>query len=165
MLISCRIFIGWLVNVDRNNKHTVRRSCCIVGYLWSQDCDNGHLWTSVRHRITKEPWSQKSPRSFHNANLSSGTAENRAVFLGLKRDPNSSVIPTWHLRSLLQGSRHYISNQDVTFSELFTQFSLPTFSSAQQYISCSKCTKTTKTLKTKILCKLVSKHTLALIKH
>ncbi len=53
-LISCHIFIGWSVNVDRSSKHTVQWSCCIIGYLWSQDRDNGHLWTSltVRHRST-----------------------------------------------------------------------------------------------------------------
>ncbi len=35
----------WLVS-----KHTVQGSCCIVGYLWSQDRDNSHLWTSLTVR-------------------------------------------------------------------------------------------------------------------
>ncbi len=46
-------FIGWSVNVDFASKHDVMIMLYCI-YLWSQDRDNGRLWTSltVQHRIT-----------------------------------------------------------------------------------------------------------------
>ncbi len=59
----------------------------IASYLWLQDHDNDHLWTSltVRHRTTNlKLRSQKLPWLFHNADLSYGSAKNRAVCPRLK---------------------------------------------------------------------------------
>ncbi len=96
VLARCHIdfmlhFIGWSVNVgcssmcdDHTRFLTLSKNYCKLSLVTSHD--NDHLLTSltVWHRTTNlKTRSQKLPQLFHNADLSSGTAENRAVCTGL----------------------------------------------------------------------------------
>ncbi len=102
-LISCSIFIRWSVNMGRSSKTLCDdhaefltlsenyRILSVVTRPWQNSS-----WTSltVQYRSTdQEPKSQKSPRLFHNANVSSGT-----VCLGFKETAQLKKIC---LRSVL----------------------------------------------------------------
>lgn len=54
-VISCCIFIGWLVDAGCRSSHALKRSARLsetvrmyfAGYVWSQHCDNNHPSTSL----------------------------------------------------------------------------------------------------------------------
>lgn len=80
IILYC-ISIGWLVDIGRSSSHTVRWSSLISGtvrvYLWLQDCDSSHPWTSLtaQHWITVlEPRPKMSP--CFSQDLSFGMAKN-----------------------------------------------------------------------------------------
>ncbi len=102
-VVSCSIFIRWSVNMGRSSKTLCDdhaelltlsenyRRLSVVTRPWQNSS-----WTSltVQYRSTdQEPKSQKSPRLFHNANVSSGT-----VCLGFKETAQLTKIC---LRSVL----------------------------------------------------------------
>lgn len=122
-IISCCIPIGRLISwctVGRSSSHTEVvtlnfRQNFVQDCLWLQDCDSGHLWTSltVWHRtIVLESQPKISPRFFHIGHLLSGIAQTHTVSLYPPLDGGcyayssvrdfSKLIKTWEFNYHVQ---------------------------------------------------------------